>query len=87
MDAEKRLSENGYENIKYLTNYSYDSALIGVTHDDRTVYDYDLMVKWLMKNKGFTETEAVEWIDYNTVRALPYMGSDSPVILYRLPEE
>ena len=26
---------NGYEDVKYLTNYSYDTALIGVTEDNR----------------------------------------------------
>ena len=83
MNAEEKLLENGYEGIKYLTNYSYDTALIGVTHDDRAVYDYDLMVEWLMEEEGFTEEEAREWIDYNTRRALPYMGSDGPVILNR----
>lgn len=40
MSAEERLLENGYEGIKFLTNYSYDDALIGVTSDDRAVYDY-----------------------------------------------
>ena len=83
MNAEEKLLENGYEGIKYLTKYSYDTALIGVTHDDRAVYDYDLMVEWLMEEEGFTEEEAREWIDYNTLRALPYMGSDGPVILNR----
>ena len=84
MSAEERLLENGYEGIKYLMNYSYDDALIGVTSDDRAVYDYELMVEWLIKSEGFTEEEARDWIDYNTLRALPYMGEGAPVILYPL---
>ena len=84
MDAEERLLENGYEDIKYLTNFSYDTALIGVTHDDRTVYDFDKMVEWLMETQEYSQEEAIEWIEYNTIRALPYMGPDSPVILYPL---
>ena len=44
MNAEEKLMENGYEGIKYLTDFSYDDALIGVTSDDRAVYDYGLMV-------------------------------------------
>ena len=87
MKAEEILLENGYEGVKYLTDFSYDSALIGVTHDDRAVYDYDLMVEWLMEDQGFTEEEAVEWIDYNTIRALPYMGADGPIVLHRFWEE
>ena len=85
-DAEKKLLENGYEGVKFLTNYSYDTALIGVTTDDRAVYDFDLMVQWLMDEEGFTEEEAFEWIEYNTNRALPYMGADGPIVMYRLLE-
>ena len=84
MSAEERLLENGYEGIIFLTNYSYDDALIGVTSDDRAVYDYELMVEWLINTEGFTEEEARDWIDYNTLRALPYMGEGAPVILYPL---
>lgn len=69
-----------------LANYSYDTALIGVTEDGRAVYDYDKMVAWLMETEGFTETDAIEWIDYNTIRALPYMGDQAPIIMYPLPE-
>ena len=86
MTAEEKLLENGYEGVKYLTGFSYDSALVGVSHDDRAVYDYDLMVEWLMKTEGFTEEEAVDWIDYNTIRALPYMGNDGPIVMNRLLE-
>lgn len=84
MSAEERLLENGYEGIIFLTNYSYDDALIGVTSDDRAVYDYELMVEWLINTEGFTEEEARDWIDYNTLRALPYLGEGAPVVLYPL---
>ena len=86
MKAEEKLLGNGYEGVKYLTDFSYDTALIGVSHDDRAIYDYDLMVEWLMEDQGFTEEEAVEWIDYNTIRALPYMGVDGPIVLHRFLE-
>lgn len=85
--AEQRLLDNGYEGVKFLTDFSFDSALIGVSHDDRAIYDYDLMVQWLMEEEGFTEEEAIDWIDYNTIRALPYMGADGPIVLNRLLEE
>lgn len=39
--VEERLLENGYEEVKYLTDFSYDDALIGVAHDNRAVYDYE----------------------------------------------
>ena len=82
--AEEKLLENGYEDVKYLTNYSYDDALIGVTDDNRAVYDYNKMVEWLINEEDFTEEEAVEWIDYNTIRAIGYFGEDAPIIMYPL---
>ena len=79
--------ENGYEGTIYLTNYSYDTALIGVSQDGRAIYDYGLMVEWLVTEEDFTEEEAVEWIDFNTIRALPYMGNEAPIIMYSLLSE
>ena len=84
MDAEKMLLDNGYEGVKYLTNYSYDDALIGVSTDNRAIYDFNLMIKWLVDNEKFTEEDAIEWIDYNTIRALGYLGENSPIIMYPL---
>ena len=84
MNAEERILNAGYEDVVYLTNYSYDDALIGISDDNRAVYDYNKMVEWLVKTEGFTEEEAIEWIDYNTIRALPYAGSKSPIIMYPL---
>ena len=82
--AEEKLLDNGYQGVKYLTNYSYDTAIIGVTDDNRAVYDYNKMVEWLINTEGFTEEEAVEWIDYNTLRAIGYFGEDAPIIMYPL---
>lgn len=82
MTAEERLLENGYEDVVILSDFSYDSALIGVTHDNRAVYDFDKMVQWLVETQGFTVEEAVEWIEYNTIRALGYAGQEAPVIVY-----
>lgn len=76
--------DNGYDGVKYLTDYSYDDALVGVTSDNRAVYDYNKMVEWLMETESWSEEEAVEWIDYNTIRAIPYMGEDGPIIIYPL---
>lgn len=73
--ARERLEDAGYEGVVILDNYSYDDALIGVTEDNRAVYDFDKMVTWL---------EAVEWIEYNTIRALPYAGYGAPIIMYKV---
>lgn len=84
MNAEERLLDAGYDDIKYLTNYSYDDALIGVSDDGRAIYDFDKMVEWLMNEVGLSDSEAVEWIEYNTIRALPYFGERAPIIMYPL---
>lgn len=87
MTAEEKLMDNGYEGVVILSSYSYDDALIGVSDEGRAIYDYDLMVKWIVDNTEMDETEAVEWIDFNTIRALPYAGKNAPIIMYRLEGE
>lgn len=84
LSAEERIENAGFEDVVILENYSYDDALIGVTECGRAVYDFDKMVEWLMETEGFTQDEAVEWIEYNTIRALPYAGPDGPIIMYRI---
>ena len=85
MTAEDRVRDAGYEDIMLLENYSYDDALIGVTEDGRAVYDFDKMVAWLVETQGFEQMEAIEWIEFNTIRALPYF-EDAPLIMYPLQE-
>lgn len=82
MNAEERILNAGYEDVIIFNNYSYDNALIGVSEDNRAIYDYNKMVEWLMKEESWTVEEAIEWIDYNTIRALPYMGDKAPIIMY-----
>ena len=42
------------------------------------------MIQWLMDTEQWSYEDAVEWIDYNTIRALPYMGEGAPIIMYPL---
>lgn len=84
MNAEERLLDAGYEDVKFLVNESYDDALIGVSDDGRAIYDFDKMVEWLMNQYGWSDMESIEWIETNTLRALPYFGEDAPIIMYRL---
>ncbi len=85
MNAEERLLEYGYEDVKFLVNESYDDALIGVSDDGRAIYDFGLMIEWLMTKYGWSDIESIEWIEANTLRALPYFGEDAPIIMYGLP--
>ena len=49
------------------------------------MYDYELMVKGLMEKSEMSEEEAIEWIEYNTVRASEYL-QNGPVIIHKLEE-
>lgn len=81
--AEKRLLEEGYDGVIIFNNFSYDTALVGVTNTHRAVYNYELMLEFLVSKEGFSDYfEAAEWIDYNTLGALPSFVDRSPIILY-----
>ena len=80
------LIDNGYEDVVYYTNPSYEGALIGVSDDNRAIYDFDKMVKSLMESEGWDEFEAIEWIEYNTMRANPYF-ENAPIIMYPINKE
>lgn len=58
--------------------------MIGVDVNNRAVYDYQKMIEWLVINEEFTDEEAADWIDYNTIRSLPYAGDDAPIIMHSL---
>lgn len=83
LTAEELLLENGYDGVKIFSDYSYDTALIGVSHNNQAIYDYDLMVEWLIDTQNFTIEEAIEWIDYNTFGVLS-ASPDDPIILFHL---
>ena len=67
-----------------LDNASYDNAIIGTTFDGRAIYDFDLMIEELMWDEGWNYEEAVEWIEYNTIRALPYANGKAPIIVNKI---
>lgn len=81
------LVEIGLEDSIVFENPDYDSAIIGYDENSqRIIYDYEKMVEHLMDKDGMTYEEAVEFIDYNTVPACPYMGSNPPIILRNITD-
>lgn len=82
--AEQRILDAGYEDVIIFSGDSYDDALIGISEDGRAIYDFDLMVEWLVENDNLTAEEAIEWIEYNTIRSLPYVGDKAPIVMYSL---
>lgn len=80
MAVNKEIRENLPEDSIVFDNYAYDNSIIGVSTDGRVVYSYEKMVQELMRDEGLSEMEAIEWIDYNTIRAIPYGGEFAPII-------
>jgi len=78
------LCELGHDDAVVLENPDYLSAVAGVSEDGRVIYSYPRMVEHLMLNDGMSHEEASEFIDYNTVGALPYMGEKRPIILFEI---
>lgn len=92
MTRREFIAQNYGEDLIVFENPSFDSAIVGVTHDDRVIYDYDKMIESLMADESFKDEEgnllsyedAVDWIEYNTIRSIPYAGANAPVVMYNL---
>ena len=84
MSVNLQLREFLPEDSLVFDNASYDNSIVGVTADNRVVYDYNKMIVELMEDEGWSHDDAVDWIDYNTIRSLPYAGEKAPMIIYGL---
>lgn len=84
MAVNKEIRENLPEDAMVFDNASYDNSIIGVSTDGRVVYSFSKMVTELMTDDGLSEIEAIEWIEYNTIRSLPYLGPNAPIICEEL---
>lgn len=79
----------------------FNGGIIGVTEDKcHLVYSYEKLTVsmaevWFKEKKPDDDrtfedclSEACEWVDYNTIRAIPYMdASHAPIIVYEFPEQ
>jgi hypothetical protein len=73
-----------------------DIAIIGTlfnSNGDRVlVYAYEKLIEWFaQEGEGFSSEvleeryeQAEEWVQYNLIRALPYMGERAPLVAYSL---
>lgn len=82
----------------------FNKGIIGISEDHcHIIYGYWALVtalaedyekQWKTKNGGGQEeppdfyNDAMEWIDYNTIRSLPYYSNENcPIVIYELPAE
>lgn len=89
----KTLNNYGEENevtFKLFENPSFDESIVGLSNDNRVIYDYDLMVQEFAQENKCSQEEAEEFIQYNTMRALPYFNDEDgnkPIIIEHKMEE
>ena len=81
MTARERIEYAGFEDVIIFDNPSYDDALIGVTSDNRAVYDYDKMIEWLIENEDMDYEESADFINWNDSF---YYGEGYPLIIFSL---
>jgi hypothetical protein len=78
------LNELEYKDTVVFENPSYMKAIIGLSDDGALCYSYEKMIECLMEEDGMDYEGAMEFIDYNTIRALPYASSMGirPIVVY-----
>lgn len=83
-ETKRLLSEWNLDEMIVFDNPSYETAIVGYDiHTNRIIYDYQLMIDYLIENEQMSEEEAVEFIDFNTIRSLDYI-ENAPIILNRI---
>ena len=83
-ELKELLNELTYPGTVVFENPSYLDAIIGITDEGALCYSYEKMIKWLMDNDGMDYEGAMEFVDYNTIRAIPYAASMGvkPIVVY-----
>lgn len=79
-----KYGEDNEATFKLFDNPSFDKSIVGISSDQRVVYDYDLMVQEFAEDNNCSVEEAEEFIQYNTMRALPYfddVDGNKPIII------
>lgn len=82
MTVHEIMEEAGCEGARIFCEPSFDTAFIGISHDDRAVYDFDLMVEWGIKNRGWTVEEAIDFINTDTICSC-MATQGAPIIVFR----
>lgn len=77
------MDDDELNQIIVLEGDEFADGAIGLTSENHLVYDYDKLVESLVKHNGWTEEEAIEWLDYNTFGSMAYMSTigKEPIII------
>ena len=74
------LEAQGHEGTVFFENPSFVKAITGITDSGQLIYDYDLMIAAAMEEEGWDAESAIEWIEYNTLRSIPYIEGNRPIV-------
>ena len=85
-NVKEKLQELDFEETIILENPSYSTAITGISSNGNLIYDYDLMIEYLIEHDNMSYEDAVEFIDYNTIRAIDYMGEFKPIIMMNIED-
>ena len=79
------MDEDILDQMIVLEGDEFADGCIGYTDDYHLVYSYDKLVESLGNVYG-SEEDAIEWLDYNTMRAIPYMSNEGlePIIIHEI---
>lgn len=75
------LSETYGDDVVHFDGPEFDGGIVGVTTDGRLVYSYEKLVESLAEANGWSREDAVDWIEFNTLRSLPYIHGKAPVVM------
>ena len=75
-----------HEDTIVFDNPAFDNSIIGITTEGQAIYDYNKMIIELMEDDNITEQDAIDWIEYNTLRVIPYAGEMAPIVIFMFEE-
>lgn len=74
------LEAQGHEETIFFENPSFVKAITGITDSGQLIYNFDMMIEAAMEEEGWDAEGAIEWIEFNTLRSIPYMGHAHPIV-------
>lgn len=79
----REILEENYSDSLLFDNPSFDRSILGVSTNGEIIYSLTGMIGELMQDENMTEQDALEFIDYNTLRAVDYFKNEgvAPVVL------
>lgn len=76
------INDLDYDKVVLFSNPTYETAFIGISNDERAVYDYDKMIEFLIKEYGMSPEESMDFISFND----SFRDEYTPIILYRVED-